>query len=426
MNFVLQPLQRLLVILAGWSNRRQQEVIEYLRTENQILNEKLGKRRILLTDDQRRRLACKGKVLGRKVLESVGTLFTPIAILRWHRLLVAQKWDYSDRAKKKPGRPPIPDEFRALVLRLASENPTWGYDRIQGALANLGLSIADATVSNILKGHGIEPAPDRKRQTSWQTFLQAHWDVLAAVDFTTVEVWTKNGLVTVYLLFVMELATRRVHFAGSTANPEEAWMKQVARNLTVAEDGFLNGKRHVCSWIATPSSARLFATAPKAGRPVGSAAAAFPQLQRPFGAVYAQPQGRISGPHNLLRRGVVAPGGWPVPGALSRRTQPPRLGQSPHQRGRRGRAFHRPSALSAAPRRRLALLPQTGRLTPFLTPGLPNRLGTRLSGRARSPLAVVRPSLYDGFPAAPLQPKSFTYASRKYTSFILLVCVRVF
>ena len=132
-----------------------------------------------------------------------------------------------------------------LVARQAGENPSWGYDRIQGALANLGHTTADADVGNILKKHGIEPAPDRKRQTTWRTFLQAHWDVLAAVDFTTVEDWTKNGLVTVYLLFVMELATRRVHFAGSTANPEVAWMKQVARNLTDAEDGFLNGKRYI-------------------------------------------------------------------------------------------------------------------------------------------------------------------------------------
>jgi putative transposase len=245
MNFVLQPWQLLLAILAGWSNRQQQEIIDYLRTENQILKEKLGKRRILLTDDQRRRLAVKGKVLGRKVLESIGTLFTPDTILRWHRLLVAQKWDFSDRGTKKPGRPPVAGEIRTVVVRLASENPTWGYDRIQGALANLGHTIADATVGNILKQHGIEPAPDRKRQTTWQTFLQAHWDVLAAIDFTTVEVWTKNGLVTFYLLFVMELATRRVHFAGSTANPEEAWMKQIARNLTDAEEGFLNGKRYV-------------------------------------------------------------------------------------------------------------------------------------------------------------------------------------
>src|SRR5476651_2609027 len=137
MNFVLQPWQLLIAILAGWSNRQQQEVIEYLRTENQILKEKLGKRRILLSDDQRRRLALKGKVLGRKVLESIGTLFTPETILRWHRLLVAQKWDYSERSTTKPGRPPVADDIRALVVRLASENPTWDYNRIQGALANL-------------------------------------------------------------------------------------------------------------------------------------------------------------------------------------------------------------------------------------------------------------------------------------------------
>jgi hypothetical protein len=165
MNFVLQPWQLLLAILAGWSNRQQQEIIEYFRTENQVLKDKLGKRRILLSDDRRRRLARKGKVLGRKVLETIGTLFTPDAILRWRRLLVAKKWDASDRGTKKPGRPPVPDEIRTLVVRLASENPTWEYDRIQGALANLGYDISASTVGNILKEHGIEPAPDRKRQT---------------------------------------------------------------------------------------------------------------------------------------------------------------------------------------------------------------------------------------------------------------------
>src|SRR6516162_11704488 len=107
MSFVLQPWQLLLLILAGWINRQQQQVIDYLRTENQVLKEKLGKRRILLDDDQRRRLAVKGKVLGRKLLGDVGTLFTPDTILRWHHQLVAQKWDYSHRRKKQPGRPTL-------------------------------------------------------------------------------------------------------------------------------------------------------------------------------------------------------------------------------------------------------------------------------------------------------------------------------
>ena len=133
------------------------------------------------------------------------------------------------------------EEVRRLVLRIARENPSWGYDRIQGALANLGYEISDQTVGNILKEHGIEQAPDRKRQTNWKTFLNSHWDVLSAIDFTTIEVWTKGGLVTFYLLFVMEVGTRRVHLAGCTVNPNEDWMKQIARNLTDPFDGFLLG-----------------------------------------------------------------------------------------------------------------------------------------------------------------------------------------
>jgi len=245
MSFILHPWQLLLAILAGWANQQQQQIIEFQRTEIDVLKEKLGKKRIILNDDQRRRLAVKAKVLGRKVLQEIGSLFTPDTILRWHRELVAQKWDYSDWRKKKPGRPPTAEEIAHLVVQMARENPSWGYDRIVGALANLGHQISDQTVGNILKAHGIEPAPERKRQTTWKTFVSSHWDVLGAIDFTTIEVWTKGGLVTFYLLFVMELATRRVHFAGCTPNPDKLWMKQVAWNLTDAEGGFLIGKRYV-------------------------------------------------------------------------------------------------------------------------------------------------------------------------------------
>ena len=103
MNLVLQPWHLMVMFLASWVNRQQQEVIEYLRTENAVLKERLGKKRILLNDDQRRRLAVKGKILGRKQLEQFGTLFTPDTILRWHRQLVARKWDYSDRKENKTG-----------------------------------------------------------------------------------------------------------------------------------------------------------------------------------------------------------------------------------------------------------------------------------------------------------------------------------
>jgi transposase InsO family protein len=245
MNIVLQPWLIFLAGFAAWVNRQQQQVNDYLLTENQVWREKFGKRRILLTDDQRRRLAVKGKVLGRKALEEVATLVTPDTILRWHRLLVAKKWDYSQRRRKSSGRPPIPEDVQALVVRLAQENPSWGYDRIQGALKNLGHTICDASVGTILKAHGLEPAPHRRRQSTWKVFLKSHWEVLAAIDFTTVEVWSQKGLVTFYLLFVMEVATRRICFAGCTPNPEEAWMKQVARNLTDAEDGFMKGKWYV-------------------------------------------------------------------------------------------------------------------------------------------------------------------------------------
>jgi len=239
-----QPWHLLLLTLAGWINSRQQAAIEYLLTENRVLREKLGKKRILLNDDQRRRMAVKGKILGRKMLEHLAGIVTPETILRWHRELVARHWDYSGR-RKAAGRPPVTLEIVELVLRIAKESPTWGYDRIQGALANLGHHISDTTVANILRAHGIEPAPDRRRQSTWKTFLEAHWEVLASVDFTTIGVWTRNGLVTCYLLFVMELATRRVHFAGCTANPDEEWMLQVARNLTDAEAGFLRGKKYL-------------------------------------------------------------------------------------------------------------------------------------------------------------------------------------
>jgi putative transposase len=225
-------------IFAGWNNNDQQNQLEYQRTLIQVLREKLGTKRILLNDDQRRRLAVKGKALGRKLLDEICTVFTPDTILRWHRELVAQKWDYSDK-RRAVGRPPTSQDVVDLVLQFAHENPSWGYDRIADALANVGHQVSDRTVGNILKAHGIEPAPERKRTRTWSTFLKAHWSQLAAIDFTTIEVWTPKGLVTYYLLFAMRLATRQVCFLGCTPNPGGPWMMQMARNLTDAFEGFL-------------------------------------------------------------------------------------------------------------------------------------------------------------------------------------------
>ncbi len=238
MSRAFHPWQLLVTILAGWMNEQQQQLqlIEYLRTENQVLKETHGKKRIALNDDQRRRLAVKGKVLGRKLLGEIGTLVTPDTILRWHRMLVAEKWNHTDK-RKAAGRPPIAQEVVDLVLKFAKENLTWGYDRIADALANLGHEVSDQTVGNILKSHGVEPVPTRKRQTNWSTFLKAHWDQLAAIDFTTMEIWATGGLTTFHLLFTMQLAMRRVHFAGCTTNPDGPWMRQIARNLTDIVDG---------------------------------------------------------------------------------------------------------------------------------------------------------------------------------------------
>ena len=133
-------------------------------------------------------------------------------------------------------------QIEALVVRMATENRTWGYTRMQGALANLHHRVSRGTIANILRRHGIEPAPDRQKRTTWQEFLRAHWDVLAAADFFTVEVWTGTGLTRFAVFFVMHLATRRVEIAGIVAEPESAWITQCGRHLTEA-GAFLDGTR---------------------------------------------------------------------------------------------------------------------------------------------------------------------------------------
>ncbi|QDU82486.1 Integrase core domain protein [Polystyrenella longa] len=239
----MQPWHLLVFALVSWVNREQQLAIEYLKTENSILRDKLGKKRILLNDNERRRLAVKGKQLGRKLLSELGAIFTPDTILRWHRELIARKWNYTSN-KPRIGRPHIRRKIVEHILRFAKENPTWGADRIQGDLSNVGFHMTDATVRNVLKSNGIEPAPDRPASMSWETFLKAHWEAIFAVDFITVEVWKKTGLTTFYVMVVMELKSRKVEIAGITTNPNKQWVTQVARNLT-GDDGFLEHASHL-------------------------------------------------------------------------------------------------------------------------------------------------------------------------------------
>ena len=211
---------------------------EYLVTENRILRNQITGR-VRLTDGERKTLAEIGQKLGKQALTEVATIVKPDTILAWHRRLVAQKFDGSTQ-RKAPGRPTIDPELEALIVRMAQENRSWGYDRIVGAVANLGLTVSAQTVGNILKRHGIPPAPERKTTTTWKEFIRTHMDVLVATDFFTAEVWTLGGLVTYYVLFFLHLSSRKVHVAGVTPHPNAAWMMQVARNVTMEEWGFLS------------------------------------------------------------------------------------------------------------------------------------------------------------------------------------------
>lgn len=237
----LSPLPFLMVIFAGWVNREQQAAIEYLQAENKVLCSQI-KGRLRFSDEERRNLAVKGRVLGRKLLTELACIVSPETILAWHRRLVASKWTYRRRAE---GRPPLGIDVRALILELAKNDSNWGYSSIRDRLANLGHRVSRTTIANVLKEHGMDPATKRRRRTSWATFIKAHWPNVAALDFTTVEVWTKGGLMTYYVLFVLDLATWRVTCAGITPHPETTWMLQVGRNLTDVVSGFLRAKRYL-------------------------------------------------------------------------------------------------------------------------------------------------------------------------------------
>jgi transposase InsO family protein len=184
-----------------------------------------------LQDGERKALAEKGRPLG-KLLTQVITLVQPETLLRWHRRLVARKWGFSTRRARGVGRPPVDAAVEKLVVQMAEENPGWGYDRIAGALANLGHQGSDQTVGNILRRHGLGPAPERRRQTTWAQFIRRHKDVLWATDFFTAEVWSATGLVTGYVLFFIHVQTRKLVLGGLTAAPHEQWVKQIARNVT--------------------------------------------------------------------------------------------------------------------------------------------------------------------------------------------------
>jgi len=234
---------RMLAYITGTVDQELLLRNEYLAAENRILRAQI-KGRLLLSDAEKKTLADIGYRLGRKALEDVSNTAKPDTILGWYRRHVARKFDGS-KARRYPGRPRIAPELELLVVRMAKENIDWGYDRIVGALANLDYTLSDETVGNILRRNGIPPAPERKHSTTWTEFIRAHMAVLAGTDFFTVEVLTPRGLVTYYVLFFIHLESRKVEVAGFTPHPTERWMKQIARNVTMDEWGFLGNCRYL-------------------------------------------------------------------------------------------------------------------------------------------------------------------------------------
>ncbi len=233
-------------ILAYITGTVDQELLlrnEYLAAENGILKAQL-KGCLRLSDAERAKLGEIGHRLGRKSLSEVATTALPNTILAWYRRLVAHKFDGS-KERRTPGRPRIDREVEELIVRMAEENRSWGYDRIVGALANLGHEVSDQTVGNVLRRHGVPPAPARKQTTTWAAFIRTHLAVLAGTDFFTVEVLTLRGLVTYYVLFFIHLESRKVDIAGITVHPNEQWMQQMARNATMEGCGTLRDCRYL-------------------------------------------------------------------------------------------------------------------------------------------------------------------------------------
>lgn len=177
---------RMLAYITGTVDQELLLRNEYLAAENRILKAQV-KGRLLLSEAEKGTLAEIAHRLGRKALEEVAAAAKPDTILGWYRQLIANKFDGS-RFRHSAGRPRVEEETERLVVRMAKENPTWGYDRIVGALANLGQRLSDQTVGNILRRHGVPPAPKRQHTTRWKDFIRAHMDVLVGTDFFTVEV----------------------------------------------------------------------------------------------------------------------------------------------------------------------------------------------------------------------------------------------
>jgi hypothetical protein len=194
-----------------------------LRHQLRVLRRQVKRPRLRHSD--RALLAAASRAMPRRQWSSL--VVKPETLLRWHRELVRRKWTF--RKKRSTGRPRLNPEIVASILRLARENPRWGYQRIRGELVKLGTRVSGTTIRAILLGHGLSPAP-RRASPTWTEFLRSQAQGILACDFFTVETLT---LKTPYVLFFIELSTRKVHVVGATARPDSAWVTQQARNLAI-------------------------------------------------------------------------------------------------------------------------------------------------------------------------------------------------
>ena len=227
----------LLLLLTALIDPDKRKIMDFYEAQMEALRYNCPQK-LRFTPALKARLGKAAKVLGLKTLRGLTTLVTPNTLLRWQREAVREKWDYSH--KRKPGRPSTKSEIQKLVVQFAQDNPGWGYRHIRDALKPMNFTVGKTTIRNILKRYGLTPAPERvKNGPSWAEFTQSHWEALVGTDFFTWEVWEPWGLTTYYVLFFIHQATREVHLAGITAHPNGDWMKQIAKNLTMPDWGFL-------------------------------------------------------------------------------------------------------------------------------------------------------------------------------------------
>ena len=218
-------------------------LMEFIAVQSEVIEKETGCRQPELTQEQKIRLAYRGKKLNEFLLGQIETVFSPATVLKWYSDLISTKYNSVGENQKKRGRKTISNEIIEQVLKLAESNPYWGYDRIAGVMKYLGYDISASAVRNILKEHGIVPDPERRQRGNWHQFIETQQYVTAATDFATIELLTEYGLERRHVLFFMDIGTREVICGGIAKDPNSAWTTQIARNVCDMWDGFLLGKR---------------------------------------------------------------------------------------------------------------------------------------------------------------------------------------